>query len=281
MRTALAMLVFVLVVSVPVDARQATSLDGKLTDIFNRMESKDAGTRETSFDDLAELWDEGKDVAVYANGSGIAGYRNVLINFFSRHPEQAERLKLGLIRLLGTENNAMKHARAGSMDEDYGEYVFALTQAVSALKDDRAIPVLVEAISRSGVDLVQYGDKALEPVLAQLKNPDDLTKAKALEVALAILQVKNDAASRARVKALILSSLDDGSGVLRGVAVNAIDCLNDRETFVSTLNDLARNDPFKLPGKASDGGDGNEFYPVRYDARRVLREIESKKACTP
>jgi hypothetical protein len=81
------------------------------------------------------------------------------------------------------------------MDEDYGEYVFALTQAVSALKDDRAMPVLVGAISRSGVDLLQYGDKALEPLLAQLKNPNDLTSAKALEVALAILKVKNDAAT--------------------------------------------------------------------------------------
>jgi hypothetical protein len=243
MRTALAMVVFVLVVSVTVHARQATSLDSKLTDILNRMESRDSGTRETAFDDLAELWSEGKDVALYADVSGIEGYRNVLIRFFSRHPDQAERVKLGLIRLLGTENNALKRARAGSMDEDYGEYVFALTQAVSALKDDRAMPVLVGAISRSGVDLLQYGDKALEPVLAQLKNPDDLTRAKVLEVALAILQVKNDAASRARVKALILASLDDGSGVVRGVAVNAIDCLNDRETFVSTLNELAKNDP--------------------------------------
>jgi hypothetical protein len=218
-------------------------------------------------------------VALYADASAIEGYRNVLTRFFSRHPDQAERVKLGLIRLLGTENNAMKHARAGSMDEDYGEYVLALTQAVSALKDDRAMPVLVGAISRSGVDLLQYGDKALAPVLAQLKNPDDLTKAKALEVALAILQVKNDAASRTRIKALILSSLEDGSGVVRGVAVNAIDCLNGRETFVSTLNDLARNDPFKLPGKALDGGDGNEFYPVRYDSRRVLRHIQDQKAC--
>jgi hypothetical protein len=78
---------------------------------------------------------------------------------------------------------------------------------------------------------------------------------------------------------LILASLDDGSGVVRGVAVNAIDCLNDRETFVSTLNELAKNDPFKLPGKALDGGDGNEFYPVRYDARRVLRDIQDQIAC--
>jgi hypothetical protein len=60
MRTALAMLVFVLVVSVTVHARQATSLDRKLTDTLNRMEGKDAGTRETAFDDLAELWVEGK-----------------------------------------------------------------------------------------------------------------------------------------------------------------------------------------------------------------------------
>ena len=34
------------------------------------------------------------------------------------------------------------------------------------------------------------------------------------------------------------------------------------------LKGVAKKDPLKLPSKADDGGDGENFYPVRYDARR-------------
>lgn len=256
-------LVLVLVVCGGVPAHQTASLDGTLTDILNRMENKDAEKRQAAFDDLGNFWPEGID-------AGLA-----------LHPDQAERVKLGLIRLLRTENDEIRRARPGSKSEDYGEYVFSLTQTVSAMKDDRAIPVLVEAISRSGVDLIQFGDKALEPVLAQLKNSDALVRAEALEIGLKILKAKSDSASRTRARDLILSSLNDHDGVVRSAAVREIDCLDDRREFVATLEKVAKTDPQKLPGKALDGGDGEEFYPVRYDARQVLRHIQDNKACQP
>lgn len=199
--------------------------------------------------------------------------------FFVQHPDEADRIKIGLIRLLRTENDASKTAQPGSGTESYGEYVFNLTQTVSALHDERAIPVLVESITASGVDLIQFGDSALEPVLAQLKNPNALVRAKAMETALEILRKKNGPASRDRSRALILSSLDDQSLVVRGAAVDSIDCLEWRQEFVSTLEKIAKTDPDKLPGKALDGGDGNEFYPVRYAARRVLRDIRDNTTC--
>jgi hypothetical protein len=34
------------------------------------------------------------------------------------------------------------------------------------------------------------------------------------------------------------------------------------------LKGVAKKDPLKLPSKADDGGDGENFYPERYDARR-------------
>jgi hypothetical protein len=49
--------------------------------------------------------------------------------------------------------------------------------------------------------------------------------------------------------------------------------LDHREEFIPELKELAAHDPAKLPGKADDGGDGEEFYPVRFDARRLLRKI--------
>jgi hypothetical protein len=246
------------------------------------MQNADPGIREAAFDDLSELWVEGIDATQYAGDSrGVESYGNVLNRFFARHPDQAERVKLGLIRLLETENKAIaiKVAQNGSDTEDYGEHVFALTQAVSGLKDERAIPVLVEAISRSGVDLLQFGDKALGPVLAQLTSPDALVRATALEIAARILEAKKDPVSRARVGDLIRSSLKDPDAVVRGAATREILCLDNRQGFVPTLEQIAKTDPVKLPGKADDGGDGDEFYPVRYDARRTLQEIRSNRAC--
>lgn len=199
--------------------------------------------------------------------------------FFVQHPDEADRVKIGLIRLLQTENHASKTAQPRTATESYGEYVFNLTQTVSALHDERAIPVLVESITASGVDLVQFGGRALEPVLAQLENPNALVRAKAMETALEILRKQNDSASRDRIRALILAGLDDQSLVVRGAAVDSIDCLEWRQVFVSKLEKIAKADPDKLPGKAIDGGDGNEFYPVRYAARRVLRDIRDNTTC--
>jgi hypothetical protein len=268
MRTALHILALALAASAAIAARQTSPLHGKVTDALKRLESKEAAARETAYDDLSRICAESTN-----------SYGNTLSMFFVQHPDEADRIKLGLIRLLRRENNASETGQQGTDTESYGEYVFDLTQTVSALHDERAIPVLVESIPRSGVDLLQFGDEALEPVLAQLTNPDALVRAKTLETALGILKKKNDAASRDRIRALILSSLDDHSLVVRGAAVNSIDCLEWRQEFVSTLEKIAKGDPDKLPGKALDDGDGNEFYPVRYAARRVLRDIRDNTTC--
>jgi hypothetical protein len=80
---------------------------------------------------------------------------------------------------------------------------------------------------------------------------------------------------------LILSSLEDRNSVVRSAAVDSIDCLEGRQEFVSTLEKIAKTDPDKFSGKALDGGDGSELYPVRYDARRVLRDIQNNTGVSP
>jgi hypothetical protein len=159
MRTALRILALALAASAATTAQ--TLLHGKITDALKRMESKEAAARETAYDDLSAICTESTNP-----------YGNTLNVFFAQHPDEADRIKIGLIRLLRTENDTSKTAQPGSETEAYGEYVFSLTQTVSALRDERAIPVLVESITASGADLVQFGNRALEPALAQLANPD-------------------------------------------------------------------------------------------------------------
>ena len=58
-----------------------------------------------------------------------------------------------------------------------------------------------------------------------------------------------------------------------------ITCLPDRQDYVPSLEKIAKTDPLKLSGRALYGGDGGGFFPVRYDARRALRTIQSEGAC--
>ena len=278
MPACLRILILALIVSGGVDAQQATLRSGKLANILNRTQSTDLKTREAAFYDLYGFWSEGIDESQYTGELGVPQQRDILNKFFARHPAESERVKLGLIRLLKTENSTSESAIIESADENYGEYVFALTEAVSALKDERAIPALVGAISYSGVDLLQYGDKALGPILAQRSSPDALVRARSLELAVRILRMKKNGVSRAREADLIRSSLNDPAPVVRGAATHEIVCLDNPLEFVPTLEQIAKKDPAKFgPGKADDGGDGDEFYPVRSDAKRALREIQNKK----
>jgi hypothetical protein len=129
--------------------------------------------------------------------------------------------------------------------------------------------------------LLKYGEKALGPVLEQLKNPDALVRASALGLSVALLERSNDPKSPERAVEIIRQGLADSASVVRGHAVREIDCLDQRQEFVPILKRIAITDPEKLLGKASDGGDGDEFYPVRYDARQVLRDIQTNTMCKP
>jgi hypothetical protein len=254
----------------------------RLSDVLTRIDDPDLHTREAAFADLMtcvaseeQLSAESKDTA------------ETLSNFFARRPQQANEVKLSLIKLLKTEDNtfvARTNAKPGTYTEEDGEYYAQVIDTVSSLDDERVIPALVGAITTGGMaqrGLLKYGDKALVPVLDQLKNPDALVRATALGTGIKLLEKHNDLASHVHITDLILSSLRDSDGVVRGHAVREIDCLADREDFLSALQQIAKADPDKLPGKSLDGGDGDEFYPVRYDARRVLRDIQNGTACNP
>jgi hypothetical protein len=280
MRTGLRLLLLVLVAPSIVHAQQGASLNDKLTNIFIRMGSKDLGSRQAASSELGDIESEGTDPNQYQGEPGIPAFRNVLDGFFARHPDQAERVKLAWIHLLETEIRASRSRQVGSGTEDYGEYLFGVTMTVSALRDDRAIPALASAINWSGVDLLQYGDKALGPVIDQLRgSPDALVRSRSLQVAAIILEMKEDKARRRRVEQLILSSIKDKDAVVRRTATSEISCLDNRQEYVPMLEQIAKTDPTKLSGRALDGGDGNEFYPVRYTARRILRGIQENKPC--
>ncbi len=276
MRSALCL--FIALIILPrVVAQQAASVDSRVSDALARMKNGDLSTRETAFDDMMSLISDDDQ-------AGVSGRPDVLTSFFTRHPDEAERVKLGLIQLLNVEDETFIKGKPGTLSEEDGEYYAGVVETVSSLDDDRSIPALVGAMTTGGMahrGLLKYGNRALGPVLEQLKNPNPLVRSVALSIGIHILRKGNDTASYAQIDGIIRSSLKDPDLVVRGSAVQEVECLNNREEFVPILEQLAKTDAAKLPGKALDGGDGEEFYPVRYDARRVLRDIRNSKTCAP
>lgn len=280
MRNALLFIV-ALVLSAALCAQAGHSSTDQLSGILARLKDQDLHAHLSAFYDLLN----------YASSEGAHGVQprgpsDALNSFLARHPDKADQVKLSLIELLKEETHSFietKTPLADSHDEDdVGEYYAELVDVVSSLNDERAVPALVGAMTTGGMaqrGILKYGDKALQPVLEELKSSDALARASALGMATAILEEKNDPAAHALVLNLLRSSLKDPGPVVRRHAVRQIDCLPERQDFVPLLEEIARTDPDKLPGRAFDGGDGGQFYPVRADARRALRHIQNNQAC--
>ena len=84
---------------------------------------------------------------------------------------------------------------------------------------------------------------------------------------------------RARVDEMIRSALANRSSAARRKTVREIECLDSWQDYVPILQEIAKTNPQKLPRKTDNGGDGNEFYPVRFEARRALRHIQNNQHC--
>jgi hypothetical protein len=260
----------------PGTAQQTASLDSRVSATLDRMNKNDLHAREAAFNDMMALISEGQTQATEPDRAAA------LASFFKQHPDQADRIKLGLIHLLKADNDDFQSGAPGTYTEDDTEHYAEVINVVSSLKDERAIPALVGAMSTGGMAqqaISQYGDKALAPVLEQLKSSDPLAQASALRMSFALLATRGDPASKAQIRELILAYVKAPSEPSRRIAVQEIGCLGDRQNFVPLLKEIAKTDPEKRPGKALDGGDADGFYPVRADARQVLRDIQNNAGC--
>jgi len=270
---------------VQVTTQQSALLDSKVSTILDRLNGNDLHTREAAFNDMMTLIGEGQKQTAEPDRAAA------LARFFKQHPEHADRIKLGLIQLLKADNADFQgeNTPPGTCTEHDMEHYAEVVNVVSSLDDERAIPVLVNAMTTGGMAqqaIFQYGDKALAPVLEQLKRQPDpnsvsdlLAQASALQMSFALLAKRGDPTSQAQIRELILAYVKAPSGATRRIAVQEIDCVDDRQNFVPLLTEISKTDPQKLSGKPLDGGDNNQFYPVRADARRVLRHLQNNMPC--
>ena len=267
-----ALLAFALLVSVvQLSAQRATAVSTISRTLLD-MKSRAWTERSQAFDKASELLTSGK-----------------------LSPSDSDRLKLGIIQLLIAENvranapddEALKESakRASGTHEDEiedEEYYPSLTSSVADMNDERAIPALVGAMpyaSDATGALLRFGDKAVSPILGQLKSRNALLRTSALSMAIS-MEGRNESVSPPRIREMLRFALADPVAVVRSNAVNEIACLDDRQDFVPVLEKLSKTDPVHWKGREDDGVDGDQFYPVRFDARRALREIQTNQRCS-
>jgi hypothetical protein len=273
------LLAFALLASVvQLAAQQTGAAHSSVASILDRMKSPDPAERIKAFDDADQLLASGKST-----------------------PDNIDRLKVGIIELLIAENarinlpdeelmkqtattkgcsNDTDNCEGG--EEGESEYYPSLIATVAGFNDERAIPALVGAMpyaSDATGALLGFGDKAVGPILDQLKSRNALLRTSALSMAIS-MRAQNKSVSQHRIREMLRSALTDPAAVVRSHAVNEIACLNDRQDFVPVLEKLAKTDPMHWKGRGDDGVDGDQFYPVRIDARRALREIQNNQPCS-
>jgi hypothetical protein len=236
-------------------AQTVVEVHPEVSSVVGRMKSQSWTDRSQSFDDA----------------------RNLLVSR-KLTPGDSDKLSLGLIQLLATERKAAVHPKNEDEAESYSEYRSGIIDVVSHLGDERAIPVLLSVASSGGMAIrgvARFGEKALGPTLEQVKSGDPDLAEGAVFVVQKFLERRtiSDRDSQLRIKDALRSALVSPGFNVREAAIYAVEYLDDRDEFVPMLKEVAEHDPFKLSGKPDDGGDNGVFYPVRQNARRLLRKI--------
>jgi hypothetical protein len=242
-------------------AQQMAVVHPSVSSVLDRMSHPKWTERERAFEDATDLIASGKQT-----------------------PADIDRLRLGVIQLLATENNDKVPAADERDGEENSEYYASLIGFVANSGDERAIPSLLGATSTGGIAIrgvAQFGKKALGPTLEQVKSRDSKLASGAVFVIREMLQLGtvSDPDSHLQIKNALRFALASSEFVVRLSAIGAIECLDDREEFVPMLKEVAEHDPVKLAGQQpDDGGDNGEFYPARRDARRLLRKIANHES---
>jgi HEAT repeat protein len=99
-----------------------------------------------------------------------------LAGLLSRNPQQADDVRIALIKTLEIENRV---ARSGApLTEDFTGYYGDLIQAVGGLNDERSVNALAGALGTGNMAnsaLVALGDKSVDAVIRQLEQATDRT----------------------------------------------------------------------------------------------------------
>jgi len=206
--------------------------------------------------------------ALLAQSGGEAGGGNArrvsVIQLLHAHPEQAERIKTALITALeklGEEYEAAMRANQ-QLDESFGEYSMALTDAVAALQDPRAVKGLLSIGGIEGV--ADICPVAVDAIIERSHAPElfwqgvslhtNAFAVRTLGLCLqrpAMMRAKPEVASKIRRE--LLAHLDSPDSTVRIVAAEVLSPLRADPEVQAKLQAVATADPhFGLDGATKD-----------------------------
>jgi hypothetical protein len=187
-----------------------------------------------------------------------------------RFPTRADEIATSLIDLLSTETAFMKSATG--LGEDFGNYHGNLIGTVAALKDRRAVAVLVDNIATGNMatrGLAAIGRDALPGLLPLASGTDLMHKQQAVRTMAQMLEPVNRAAvadrsTLARIKAALFVASRDPDGFVRLNAVMGLGQLPDQDV-TDLLISISVSDPFVRMAE------GQSIYLVRDAAKKALQ----------
>ncbi len=268
-----AALTITVVVAAPGREEKPSRDNGPLRPILAQLQSQDWKVRQESFYQLITLGQ--------GDPSYIPGPVKTLLRM---HPEEAQNVRLGLIRLLERENAEMKafdvrFKKTGQLiGQDYDtDYYANVIAAVASLKDLRSINALLGAITTGGMamrTLAGFAPASFEPVMSQLNDEDPLVRNSALRVLGLMVSPPQrgrlrDPQSVARIKRAFLAGTQDKEPVVRLAAIDGLATLGDTDA-VPILEKIAKSDPYFSLDQ------GRKNFRVRREARKALAELRAK-----
>lgn len=259
---------------------KANVQDDQIENLLKQMEDSQWNIRKNAFYKLLES----------GFGSEFRGRTaqipDALSNLLRKHPANADKINLTLIRLLETENNLVqeqngKFELTGQvLTEDYTNYHGDLIATVAGLKDARAVTALMGAINTGNLAINGLADLApfSIDIVAEKANSDHmLTKNSATITLSKMLEPANInrlesyiPGSREKIKNLLLRKAQDADFNVRLSAIGGLAKLQDADA-IKVLQEVSQNDSYQIVKG------GTTSYPVREAAKNHLNRIQTNR----
>lgn len=199
-----------------------------------------------------------------------------------------ERMKVALISLLEKENKLFNTFFDYDRYEEpqvkkYWVYYRNLSDEVALLRDERAIPAVVnsymwgELVVRT---LENMGEPVVVPLIEKLNSKYSVAKSYDFSI-IGILEkivekhtLSNE--SKAEIKKVFIKALKDEEPYVRKYAVRGLGNIGDTDV-IPLIKSLADNDPCEQVEMFEGRGKKIYLYPVRKEAREVLKKLRKKK----
>jgi hypothetical protein len=248
---------------------------------------------DTAIQDLAsqDLPTRGRGITAMLAQSGVDAHgasamRVAVVNLLHNHPERAERIRTALIAALeqmGAESQRLidepeAPTATREPNEGFSELLSELTDAVSALRDARAVRGLILALPYSIGALVDICPDAVDAVIQRSHEPDLYMGGNPLGYRWQSVRVLGwclqrpavmlaNPAVESKIRSALLADLDDPEWQVRLVAAEVLSSLRTDPEVRAKLQSIAASDPYSGPDGLTQGGTA---FRVRETADRAL-----------